>query len=70
MELARGLMESQAIQERDKEEVRELLQAIIKSADDMRVLNMQSSRPIKEVMESMQTVCIIPLRLQPWGSFF
>jgi len=61
MELARGHMESQAIQERDKEEIREVLQTIVKSTDDMKVLlNMQSSRPVEEIMESLQTVRSIP----------
>jgi len=69
MELARGHMESQAIQELDKEEIREVLQTIVESTDDMRVLmNMQSSRPVEEIMESLQTVHTIPLRLQPWNS--
>jgi len=69
MELARGHMELQAIQERDKEEIREVLQTIVKSTDDMRaLLNMQSSRPVEEIMESLQTVRTIPLPLQPWSS--
>ena len=62
-------MESQAIQERDKEEIREVLQMIVKSTDDMRVLlNMPSSRPVEEIMESLQTVRTILLPLQPWSS--
>ena len=69
MELAHGHMESQAIQEREKEEIREVLQTIVESTDDMRVLlNMQSSRPVGEIMKSLQTVRTILLRLQPWNS--
>lgn len=57
MELTRGHQESRAVQERDKAEIRDVLQKIVKSTDDMRaLLNMQSSQPIDEIMESLQTV--------------
>ncbi|KAF8892698.1 ras guanine nucleotide exchange factor domain-containing protein [Infundibulicybe gibba] len=56
MELARGHLESKAIQERDKAEIRELLQGILKSNEDMKaLLNMKSSQPVEDVMESLQT---------------
>lgn len=59
MELTRGHQESRAVQERDKAEIRDVLQKIVKSTDDMRaLLNMQSAQPIDEIMESLQTVCL------------
>lgn len=63
MEMTRGQIESRAIQERDKAELREVLQGIVKSTDDMKaLLSMQTSndsRPIEEMMETLQTVKII-----------
>lgn len=62
MQMTRHQLESKAIQERDKAEIREVLQIIVRSQDDMRtLLNMQSSRdsrPVEEMMESLQTVGI------------
>lgn len=63
MEMSRGQLESKAIQARDKAEIRDLLQHIVQSTEDMRtLLNMSSrdSRPVEVMMESLQTVCIIP----------
>jgi len=63
MQMTKHHLESQAIQARDKAEIREVLQIIVKSQDDMRtLLSMQSSRdsrPVEEVMESLQTVGIL-----------
>ncbi|KAG5652945.1 hypothetical protein H0H81_002953 [Sphagnurus paluster] len=56
MELVRGRQESKAIQARDKAEVREVLERIVQSTQDMKtLLSMQSSRPVEEIMESLQT---------------
>ncbi|KAF8163016.1 ras guanine nucleotide exchange factor domain-containing protein [Crassisporium funariophilum] len=64
MEMSRSNLESKAIQERDKAEIREVLQVIVRSTDDMRaLLNMQSSRdsrPVEEMMESLQTELMDP----------
>lgn len=50
-------MESRAIQERDKDEIREVLQKIVKSQDDMKVLlSNQSPADVDEIMESLQIV--------------
>ena len=63
MEMTKHQLESKAIQERDKAEIREVLQIIVNNQDDMRtLLNMQSSRdsqPVEEMMESLQTVSIL-----------
>lgn len=60
MEIARGQEQSKAIQERDRAELRELLQHIVRSQEDMRMLlRMQPSRdshPVEQIMESLQTV--------------
>ncbi|KAH9483782.1 Serine/threonine-protein kinase STY17 [Psilocybe cubensis] len=67
MEMTRNQMESKAIQERDKAEIREVLQIIVKSTDDMKaILNMQSvdSRPVEQMMQSLQTELMDPY-LQP-----
>lgn len=63
MGLARNQLETRAIRERDQEEIRELLQKIVSSNDDMKaLLSMQSSRPVEEIMESLQTVHTILYR--------
>ncbi|TFK42874.1 ras guanine nucleotide exchange factor domain-containing protein [Crucibulum laeve] len=67
MELARNQIGSRATQERDKEEIRDLLQKIVKSTEDMKTLvNMSSSesRPLEEIMEGLQTELMDP-NLQP-----
>ncbi|KAF8061461.1 hypothetical protein FPV67DRAFT_1509075 [Lyophyllum atratum] len=65
LELTRGHQESKAIQERDKIEMREVLEKIIQSNQDMKaLLSMQSSRPVEEIMESLQTELRSPT-LQP-----
>lgn len=57
MELTRGQLETRAIHERDKAEIRELLENIIHSNEDMRtLLSMNSPQPVEDVMESLQTV--------------
>jgi len=69
MEMTRHHLESKATQERDKTEIREVLQIIVKSQDDMRtLLDMQSSRdsrPVEEIMQSLQTVGILCSRPCP-----
>jgi len=69
MEMTKHQLESKATQARDKAEIREVLQIIVKSQDDMRtLLNMQSSldsRPVEEVMESLQTVGILRFLTYP-----
>jgi len=69
MEMTRRQLESKAIQARDKAEIREVLQIIVKSQDDMRtLLSMQSSRdsrPVEEMMESLQTVSILCFLAHP-----
>ncbi|KAF8964650.1 ras guanine nucleotide exchange factor domain-containing protein [Flammula alnicola] len=64
MEMTRGQLESKAIQERDKAEIRDLLQVIVKSNEDMKaLLTMQpsrDSRPVEEMMESLQTELMNP----------
>ncbi|KDR73425.1 hypothetical protein GALMADRAFT_124495 [Galerina marginata CBS 339.88] len=68
MEMTRGHLESKAINERDKAEIREVLHIIVKSTDDMKaLLSMQSSvdsRPVEQMMESLQTELRDP-SLQP-----
>lgn len=67
MELSRGQLESRAMQDRDKEEMRELLQMIVRNTDNMKALvGMQSSygsNPVEEMMESLQTVSVFETRL-------
>lgn len=63
LELSHGQHLSRAMQERDKIEMRELLQKIVKDTDNMKaLLDMQAthhgSDPVEEVMESLQTVSI------------
>jgi len=63
MEIGRGIYESKAIQERDNAEIRELLQVILRSQDDMKaLLNMDhrdaESRPVEEMMGILQTVSV------------
>ncbi|KAH6918894.1 hypothetical protein BKA70DRAFT_1089732 [Coprinopsis sp. MPI-PUGE-AT-0042] len=54
--LRRDIHENQAIQERDRAEIRELLQSIVHSTADMRTLvDMNSDHPVEAVMESLQT---------------
>jgi len=64
MEMGRGYIESKAIQERDNAEIREVLQIIVKSTDDMKaLLNMEhsrDSRPVEEMMEILQTQLMDP----------
>ena len=55
MELARGQMASQAIQRGTSEEILEVLHTIMKRIDE-RSLNLQSSQPVEDKMESLQTV--------------
>ena len=55
MELARGQIASQAIQRGTSEEILEVLQTIMKRIDE-RGLNVQSSQPVEDKMESLQTV--------------
>ncbi|KAF5386738.1 hypothetical protein D9615_001785 [Tricholomella constricta] len=56
LELTRGHQESKAVQERDKAELRKVLERIVQSTQDMRsLLSMQSSQPVEEMMESLQT---------------
>ena len=46
-----------AMQIRDNFEIREVLQTIIKSQEDMKtLLNMHSTLAVEEMMESLQTV--------------
>lgn len=60
MGLARNQVESAAIRARDQAEIRDLLQKIVSNNDDMKaLLSMQSSRPVEEIMESLQTVHFI-----------
>ncbi|RDB23999.1 Serine/threonine-protein kinase STY17 [Hypsizygus marmoreus] len=71
MELTRGHQETRAIQERDKAEMREVLQDIVQSTQDMKaLLSMQSSQPVEEIMESLQNELRSP-GLQPlqWQTF-
>lgn len=59
LELTRGHLETRAVQDRDKAEIRELLLDIIQSNEDMKTLfNMHASQPfaVEDVMESLQTV--------------
>jgi hypothetical protein len=66
MEMTRHHLESKAIQQRDKAEIREVLQVIVKSQEDMRtLLSMQSSHPVEEMMESLQTVNILLFLAHP-----
>jgi len=59
MELARGHMESQAIQRGTSEEILEVLQTIMKRIDERSLLNVQSSQAVEDKMESLQTVCTV-----------
>jgi son of sevenless len=59
--LRKGLYESQASSERDRAEIRELLQSIVHSNTDMMALvNMTSDHPVEAVMESLQTELMDP----------
>lgn len=53
----RSHIDLRSIHERDNSNIRELLWAIVKSQDDMRLLlNSQSAPVVEEVMENLQTV--------------
>ncbi|KAF8921531.1 kinase-like domain-containing protein [Mucidula mucida] len=55
LELSRVQLEARATQERDRAEFRELLQKIVRSTDDMKVLlSAQSTAVLEDVMESLQ----------------
>ncbi|KAK0210526.1 kinase-like domain-containing protein [Desarmillaria ectypa] len=55
LQLARGQLETRAIQERDKAEIRELLERIVNSNDDMKALiEVHPSEMIEDVMVSLQ----------------
>lgn len=60
MEIARGQIQSKAIQDRDEAEFRELSQRIDRIGDDIKILlKMQpfrESHPVEEPMESLQIV--------------
>ncbi|KAF8181559.1 ras guanine nucleotide exchange factor domain-containing protein [Pholiota molesta] len=63
MEMSRGQLETKAIQARDKAEIRDLLQHIVRSTEDMRTLMTMSSRdsrPVEVMMESLQTELMDP----------
>ncbi|KAJ3507608.1 hypothetical protein NLJ89_g6206 [Agrocybe chaxingu] len=65
MEMNRGQLQSKAIQARDNAEIREVLQIIVRSQDDMKaLLSSDDSRPVEEMMESLQTHLMDP-DLQP-----
>jgi son of sevenless-like protein len=55
MEQTRSHMETRAIQERDKAELRDLLEYIVQSHDDMIKL-MQHPQQVENVMETLQNV--------------
>ncbi|KAG5645836.1 hypothetical protein DXG03_005177 [Asterophora parasitica] len=56
LQLTRSHVESKAIQDRDRAEMRDVLEKIVQSTQDMKaLLSMQSSRPVEEIMESLQT---------------
>ncbi|CAA7267623.1 unnamed protein product [Cyclocybe aegerita] len=65
MEMNRGQLQSKAIQARDNAEIRDVLQIIVRSQDDMKaLLSSSDSRPVEEMMESLQTHLMDP-DLQP-----
>ncbi|PPQ72493.1 hypothetical protein CVT24_003256 [Panaeolus cyanescens] len=68
LEMTHGNVESQLVKERDQSELRELLQSIVSSTEEMKALmNMKpasNSHPVEEMMESLQTALMEP-ELQP-----
>ncbi|PPQ89078.1 hypothetical protein CVT25_006450 [Psilocybe cyanescens] len=60
LELTQSVVEAKSIQDREHSEIRNVLQTIVKSSDDMKaLLSMQSSpgsRPVEDMMERLQTV--------------
>ncbi|KAK0228319.1 ras guanine nucleotide exchange factor domain-containing protein [Armillaria fumosa] len=54
LHLARGQLETRAIQERDKAEIRELLERIVNSIEDMKALTEAHPSEIEDVMVSLQ----------------
>ncbi|KAK0483397.1 kinase-like domain-containing protein [Armillaria novae-zelandiae] len=54
LHLARGQLETRAIQERDRAEIRELLERIVNSIEDMRALTEAHPSEIEGVMVSLQ----------------
>lgn len=54
LHLARGQSETRAIQERDKAEIRELLERIVNSIEDMKALTEAHPSEIEDVMVSLQ----------------
>ncbi|KAF8168726.1 kinase-like domain-containing protein [Pholiota molesta] len=73
MEMSRGQLETKAIQARDKAEIRDLLQHIVRSTEDMRTLMTMSSRdsrPVEVMMESLQTELMDPSLEKTEGEVF
>jgi len=52
----RGQIDLMAIQKEDEREIREVLQTIVKSEDDMKALLGEPAPAIEELMGSLQTV--------------
>jgi len=73
MEITKGQLESQAMQQRDKAEIRELLRVLIESTQSMKdLLNLKSSansHPVEAIMGSLQTVFDFQNVLFGWSYF-